>query len=102
MARFVPAVEYIKANRLRSQLIEDTHKALQDIDVLVAPSWVGSTLTLTNLTGHPCVVVPNALSKEQNSSISFIGQLFGEADALLVAKAYQEASKIHLQRPEGF
>ncbi len=102
MARFVPAVEYIKANRLRSQLIEDTHKALKDIDVLVAPIWVGSTLTLTNLTGHPCVVVPNGLSKEQNSSITFVGQLFGEAEMLLVAKAYQEASKIHLQRPAGF
>ncbi|TAE52532.1 MAG: amidase, partial [Bacteroidetes bacterium] len=56
-ARFVPAVEYIQANRLRSRLIEQTHAALKGFDLIVAPSLEGSSLLLTNLTGHPSITV---------------------------------------------
>lgn len=100
MARFVPAVEYIKANRLRTMLIQDMEKVMQQVDVFIAPSWAGSTLTLTNLTGHPCLVLPNGFSKEGTpTSISFIGKLFGEADLLRVAQFFQESTDFHLKHP---
>ena len=38
-ARFVPAVEYIQANRHRSLLIQDFHKKLGDIDVYLSPAF---------------------------------------------------------------
>jgi len=100
-ARLIPAVEYINANRLRSQLINKMAKTMQDVDVYIHPSWASSSLSTTNLTGHPCVVVPNGFtSNEMPSSITFTGQLFGESDLLRIAKAYQDYTKHHLRHPE--
>jgi Asp-tRNA(Asn)/Glu-tRNA(Gln) amidotransferase A subunit family amidase len=100
-SRFIPAVEYIEANRIRYLVIQEMQKAMKDIDVYVAPSFGGGTLLLTNLTGNPCVVLPNGFSKEGTpTSISFIGQLFGEAKLLAVAKSYQDATDFHFQHPK--
>jgi Asp-tRNA(Asn)/Glu-tRNA(Gln) amidotransferase A subunit family amidase len=100
-SRFIPAVEYIEANRVRYLVIQEMQKLMKDIDVYVAPSFGGSNLLLTNLTGHPCVVLPDGFTKEGTpTSISFIGQLFGEAKLLAVAKAYQDATDFHLKHPK--
>jgi Asp-tRNA(Asn)/Glu-tRNA(Gln) amidotransferase A subunit family amidase len=102
-ARYIPAVEYIQANRIRHELIRDYNDRLEGFDVVVTPSFGGSQLLATNLTGHPCVVVPNGF-KESGSptSISFIGNLFDEGTILAVAAAYQEASEFDDKRPEMF
>jgi Asp-tRNA(Asn)/Glu-tRNA(Gln) amidotransferase A subunit family amidase len=99
-SRFIPAVEYIEANRVRYLVIQEMQKLMKNIDVYVAPSFGGNNLLLTNLTGHPCVVLPDGFTKEGTpTSISFIGQLFGEAKLLAVAKAYQDATDFHLKHP---
>ncbi len=75
-------------------------KLMSKIDVFVTPSYGGNVLLLTNLTGHPAVVVPNGFTEEGTpTSISFIGNLYGEAEALLIAKAYQDATDFHLKHP---
>lgn len=100
-ARFIPAVEYIQANRVRHQIIQDMARI--DVDVYVAPSFGGDNLLLTNLTGHPCVVLPNGFDEEGHPvSISFIGKLYGEATLLAVARAYQEATDFHTKHPPLF
>ncbi len=102
-ARFIPAVEYIQANRIRYQVIQEMQKVMENIDVYVAPSFGGVNLLLTNLTGHPCVVLPHGFSDNGSpTSISFIGALFNESDALRVAKAYQNATDHHLKHPPMF
>ena len=99
-ARFIPAVEYINANRVRYSLIQDMEKIMRQIDLYVAPSWDGDNLLLTNLTGHPCVVVPNGFSEDGTpTSISFIGKLFDEGKIISVAKTYQDATDYHLKHP---
>lgn len=99
-ARFVPAVEYIQANRHRTLLIQEMERRLKGIDVYLSPSF-GRNLTLTNLTGHPCVVLPNGFRTEgRPTSITFMGKLFGEAKLLQVAKAYQDATDFHRKHPE--
>jgi Asp-tRNA(Asn)/Glu-tRNA(Gln) amidotransferase A subunit family amidase len=99
-ARLIPAVEYIQANRLRTLVIKAMHELMSGIDVYVAPSWVGDNLLLTNLTGHPAVVLPNGFNKEQEpTSITFTGKLYGESEVLAVAKAYQDATGFHLKHP---
>ncbi len=99
-ARFVPAVEYLQANRHRTLLIQAMQKTLQGIDVYIAPSF-GKNLTMTNLTGHPCVVLPNGFRPEGRPlSITFMGKLFGEAKLLQVAKAYQDATDFHRKHPK--
>ena len=72
----------------------------KNIDVYVTPTMDDNDLGLTNLTGHPQVVVPDGFSNGLPTSISFVGQLFGEAGLLAVAKAYQDATPFHLQHPK--
>ena len=99
-ARLVPAVEYIQANRVRTMLMHAMTDIMSDIDVYVAPSRVGDNLLLTNLTGHPCVVLPNGFRSDGTpTSISFMGKLFGEAETLAVARAYQDATDFHKKHP---
>jgi Asp-tRNA(Asn)/Glu-tRNA(Gln) amidotransferase A subunit family amidase len=102
-ARFIPAVEYLQANRIRYQLIQDMGRVMEDVDVYIAPAFGGDNLLLTNLTGHPCVVLPNGFSEGGTpTSITLIGQLFGEANLLAAARAYQEATDHHLKHPPQF
>lgn len=101
-ARFVPAVEYLQANRLRTKLIQDVHEVLKkaNVDVYISPSYGGGNLSTTNLTGHPCVVLPNGFTRQGTpTSITFMGQLFQEAKVLAVAKAYQDATDFHRKHP---
>jgi Asp-tRNA(Asn)/Glu-tRNA(Gln) amidotransferase A subunit family amidase len=99
-ARFIPAVEYIQANRLRTRLIEDMTKVFDEVEVYIHPSWSSSSLRITNHTGHPCVVLPNGFRDGMPTSITFTGQLFEEGKVLEVARAFQEATDHHLQHPE--
>jgi Asp-tRNA(Asn)/Glu-tRNA(Gln) amidotransferase A subunit family amidase len=78
-------------------------KLMKDYDVVITPSYGGNQLLVTNLTGHPCVVVPNGFDKDGNpTSISFIGGLNGEADILRVAAKYQEETSWDEMHPPLF
>ena len=110
--RFVPAVEYIQATRVRTLLMEEMARIMSDIDVYLAPitanrgprvpgSIVGLNTTLTNLTGHPGIVVRNGFnSRGTPTSITFIGKIYGEAEMLGLAHAYQTATEWHLKHPD--
>ncbi len=98
-AQFVPAVEYIQANRVRTMVIQDWYEKLNGLDMYVAPSFSGN-LVLTNLTGNPCVVLPNGFNKQGRPlSITFMGQLFGEGKILEAAKIYQDATDFNKKHP---
>jgi len=102
-SRFIPAAEYINANRIRYQLIQAMYKLMKKVDFYIAPSFKGNNLLLTNLTGQPTVVVPNGFSKEGTpTSISFIGKLFDEGTIISAAKAFQDATNFHLKHPKMF
>jgi Asp-tRNA(Asn)/Glu-tRNA(Gln) amidotransferase A subunit family amidase len=98
-AEFVPAVEYLRANRIRTLLMREMEDLMGQVDLYVG----GNDLLLTNLTGHPTVVLPNGFRKsgdgELPSSITFTGRLYGETDLLAVAHAYQQATGHHLKHP---
>lgn len=100
LSRFIPAVEYIQANRHRYRLIQDMQKLMGLVDAYIAPSLVGDNLLLTNLTGHPCVVLPNGFSPEGTpTSITFTGRLLDEGRLLAIAKVYQDSRTHHLKHP---
>ncbi len=101
-SRFIPAVEYIQANRLRYLWLQEMKKIFEKVDVYVAPPF-GPNLLLTNLTGHPAVVLPNGYDEKGHPvSITFIGNLFDEGRLLAVAKAYQDATDFHKKHPPLF
>jgi Asp-tRNA(Asn)/Glu-tRNA(Gln) amidotransferase A subunit family amidase len=117
-ARFIPAVEYIQANRARTLAMEAVNKVFEQVDVIVAPTF-STQLLITNLTGHPALILPNGVRGDdapkprvrENGevdpggpgtplSLTFLGHLYGEAKLLALAKAYQDATDFHLQHPK--
>jgi Asp-tRNA(Asn)/Glu-tRNA(Gln) amidotransferase A subunit family amidase len=120
VARLTPAVEYVQANRARMLAIEAMAKVFDGFDVIVAPTS-SPQLTVTNLTGHPAVIVPNGIRGNDAPpydppsgsgpfggswggpgtpvSLTFIGPLYGEAKLLAFARAYQDATGFHRQYP---
>ncbi|MGK2936180.1 MAG: amidase [Gemmatimonadaceae bacterium] len=102
VARFIPAVDYINANRLRARAITEWDKLFAIVDVIVTPTSVAGfpQLVATNLTGHPAVILPHGFRADGTPvSLTFLGALFGEAKLLTVAREYQRATAFHLQRP---
>ena len=60
-------------------------------------------MTLTNLTGHPTVVMPDGFDEtdgvETPTAVTLTGRLFGESALLAIAGAYQQARGFHRRRP---
>ncbi|MFL5551976.1 MAG: amidase [Gemmatimonadaceae bacterium] len=101
-ARFIPAVDYVNANRLRSIAIQKWDDLMRSVDVIVTPTGAAnlSQLVATNLTGHPAVILPNGFRDDGTPvSLTFLGGLFEEGKLLAVARAYQEATAFHLKHP---
>ena len=102
-ARYIPAVEYIQANRARVLLNDKMRNLFQKIDLYISPSFWGDNLLRTNLTGHPCIVLPNGFDKSGlPTSISFIGDLYKDGTLVSIAKAYQEETTWHKKYPPRF
>jgi Asp-tRNA(Asn)/Glu-tRNA(Gln) amidotransferase A subunit family amidase len=102
-ARFVPAVEYLQANRARTLLLHGMDRLFQAVDVIVAPSFASDLLLATNLSGHPAVVAPSGLRGSGTpTSITFVAGLFEDAKALRLSRAWQEATGHHRSRPPAF
>ncbi len=100
-AEFVPAVEYLRANRIRSKWIQELRGLFEEIDVLLGSNLV----SLTNLTGHPMISLPNGFRTDANDvrtpiAIRLVGGLFRDEDLLHVAYHYQQATGFHLEHPE--
>jgi len=98
--RLVPAVEYLQAQRARFWLIQEMAKIFDRVDLLLAPSFAGNCLLAGNLTGHPCLAVPDGFtSKGTPTSFCIVGKLFGEAEILHLARRYQSATDWHRRHP---
>jgi Asp-tRNA(Asn)/Glu-tRNA(Gln) amidotransferase A subunit family amidase len=91
--QFVPAVEYLRAARVRTLLMRSMARLMETVDLYVGS---GADLVITNLTGHPTAVFPGSLrdinGRPGPRSITLTGRLFGESTLLAVAHAYQQAT----------
>lgn len=102
-SRFIPAVEYLQANRQRQVLIQKMQDLMKDYDVLISPSFGNDQLLATNLTGHPVIAIPTGLDKKNHpTSMTFVGNLYDEASILLLAKAYQDKTGFDEMHPPGY
>jgi Asp-tRNA(Asn)/Glu-tRNA(Gln) amidotransferase A subunit family amidase len=126
-AQFIPAVDYINANRARTMLMQAWWELFRTVDVIVTPTGGNAQLAHTNLTGNPSVIVPNGFREapplggggapgaarpdstvpvaprpQTPVSLTFLGPLFQEELPLAVAHAYQQATDFHSRRPPGF
>jgi Asp-tRNA(Asn)/Glu-tRNA(Gln) amidotransferase A subunit family amidase len=111
-ARFVPAADYLEANRIRGLLMREMARILSEIDVYVVPfdysdytpNPVASLHTAAaNMTGQPSVIVPHGFNEKGNpTSLTFAAGVFSEAGMLALAKAYQDSTDWHQRRPKMF
>jgi Asp-tRNA(Asn)/Glu-tRNA(Gln) amidotransferase A subunit family amidase len=99
-SRFIPAVEYLRAQRARTLLIREMDKLMSNWDVFVSPAPGSASLLITNLTGHPAVVAPCGFINNLPRSIMFTGGLYDEAAPLRVALAFERATKWHTMHPK--
>jgi Asp-tRNA(Asn)/Glu-tRNA(Gln) amidotransferase A subunit family amidase len=122
VSRFYPAIDYIQANRARTLLMRAMAELYSKVDIIVVPSSSVAQLTITNLTGHPAVIIPNAIrgqdapkppaidTDDDDSiggpgtpiSITFLGDLYHDPKVLAFARAYQAASSVVNLIPPGF
>jgi Asp-tRNA(Asn)/Glu-tRNA(Gln) amidotransferase A subunit family amidase len=108
--RLYPAPDYVNANRVRMLLMQEMDKLMTDLDVYLlpydyadyTPNPVADRSTgITNLTGHPSVTLPHGFDEKGHpTGLTFIGKLFGEAQMLAMAKAYQDSTEWHLKHPK--
>lgn len=78
---FFPAVEYVQANRVRTLAIRAMAKIFEQVDVIVTPTSGSNQVTVTNLTGHPAVIIPNGLRGADAPPASAFGGGGGSAAA---------------------
>ncbi|MBL8215999.1 MAG: amidase [Bryobacterales bacterium] len=98
-SRLIPAVEYIRAQRARTLLQKKFEAFLSKYDVLVSPPHAGDLLTVTNLTGHPQIVVPCGFVEGLPRGLAFTGRLHDEGAPMRVALAFEQATNWHNQHP---
>lgn len=100
-AQFISAVDYLRIQRQRFDLMEAVEEKLKDVDVIVDVRDVFHT----NLTGHPSIVVPTRYRKLKSGGTvpicsTFTGQLGDDDRLLAIAHKFQQHCDGHLQHPE--
>ncbi|HZR22350.1 MAG TPA: amidase [Vicinamibacterales bacterium] len=97
-SRFIPAVEYIRAQRARTLLCRKMEALMSTVDVFLSPSG-GASLGITNLTGHPAACLKAGFVDGLPQALMITGRLYDEATVLRVALAYERATKWHTMNP---
>jgi len=107
--RLLPAADYLNANRVRLLLMQEMAKIMSDVDVYVLPfdyaDYTPNPIAtvnngVSNLTGQPSVAVPHGFDEKGHpTSLTFVGKVFGDAEMLAVARAFQNATGWHLKHP---
>jgi Asp-tRNA(Asn)/Glu-tRNA(Gln) amidotransferase A subunit family amidase len=102
-SRFIPAADYINANRHRYLLMQEVNKVLNRYDAVICPTWSGNQAAITNLTGNPAICFPTGFnSRHLPSSITLVGKLYNEAALLELAALYQDATEWNTLHPPLF
>src|SRR6185295_3775139 len=99
-SRFIPAVEYLRAQRARTLLMHEMEKLMSQWDVFVSPAPGSASLLVTNLTGHPAVVLPCGFVNDLPIAIMFTGGVYDEVSPLRVALAFERATQWHTMHPK--
>lgn len=105
-SRFIPAVDYIRAQRVRTLMIGAVEQLFERIDLFLAPPSSDS-VNMTNLTGHPALVLPAGFVKSETGidmpqNIMLTGRLDDEATLLDAGLAFERETPWHTKRPPLF
>ncbi|HWY04132.1 MAG TPA: amidase [Candidatus Acidoferrum sp.] len=124
-ARFLSAVDFVQADRLRRKVAEEMARLFSEVDLLLVPSLRDEMLTITNFTGHPALVVRAGfveVGKARSDwapdpshplptfspprrvphGVTLIGRLFEEGTMVNAGLALERALGVMEERPPGF
>jgi Asp-tRNA(Asn)/Glu-tRNA(Gln) amidotransferase A subunit family amidase len=102
-SRFIPAIDYIRAQRVRTLMIAAVEQLFERIDVFLAPPS-SESVNMTNLTGHPALVLPAGFVRSETGidmpqNIMLTGRLDDEATLLDAGLAFERETPWHTRRP---
>ena len=92
--RFIPAAEYIQANRYRLRVMQQMDAAMSGLDL-----FLGSQALLTNRLGLPILSMPNGFADGSPTALHMTGKLFGEPELFALAHAFQSSTDHHVKHP---
>ena len=124
-ARFLSAVDFVQADRLRRKVAEEMARIFSEVDLLLVPSLRDEMLTITNFTGHPSLTLragfvevskarsdwapdPNhplptfSSPRRVPHGVTVIGRLFDEGTLGRVGLALERSFGVATERPPGF
>lgn len=100
-SRFIPAVDYIRAQRVRTLLLQQVNALFAGpsaVHAFLAPASSGS-VTPCNLTGHPAITLPCGFANGLPVGLMVTGPLYKEEQILEVAAAFESATDWHTKHP---
>jgi len=124
-ARFLSAVDFVQADRLRRKVALEMARIMSEVDLLIVPSLRDEMLTISNNTGHPSLTLrtgfvevaearsdwaPNPAKPLPKFSpprrvphgVTLIGRLFDEGTIARVGLALEKQARVVGERPPGF
>jgi len=124
-ARFLSAVDFVQADRLRRKVAQEMARIFSDVDLLLVPSLRDEMLVITNFTGHPSLTLRAGFVEVQKArsdwapdpdhplptfstprrvphGVTLIGRLFDEGTLGAVGIALERALGVSSERPPGF
>lgn len=124
-ARFLSAVDFVQADRLRRKVAREMARVMSEVDLLLVPSMRDDMMVISNMTGHPSLTLRTGfvevnqvrsdwapdpkhprpmLAKPQRVpyGVTLIGRLFEEGTLGRVGRALEAKVNVAGERPPGF
>jgi Asp-tRNA(Asn)/Glu-tRNA(Gln) amidotransferase A subunit family amidase len=124
-ARFLSAVDFVQADRLRRKVALEMARVMREVDLLIVPSLRDEMLTISNNTGHPSLTLRTGFVEVGQArsdwapdparplptfspprrvphGVTLIGRLFDEGTIAEVGLALERATGSMRERPPGF
>jgi Asp-tRNA(Asn)/Glu-tRNA(Gln) amidotransferase A subunit family amidase len=124
-SRFISAVDFVQADRLRRAVAQQMQKLLTTVDFLLVPSLRDEMLTISNFTGHPSLTLRAGFIRISEArsdwapdpshplpsfkparrvphGVTLIGRLFDEGTIARVGLALEESLRVVEESPPGF
>jgi Asp-tRNA(Asn)/Glu-tRNA(Gln) amidotransferase A subunit family amidase len=96
----ISASDYLRAMQVRTQLMREMHDAMKYADLYVTIPYVGPTIALTNLTGHPSLITRCGIRDGRPRMIEFVGNLYREDAILRLGHAFESQSNFSTIWPQ--
>jgi Asp-tRNA(Asn)/Glu-tRNA(Gln) amidotransferase A subunit family amidase len=124
-ARFLSAVDFVQADRLRRKVAEEMARIMGEVDLLLVPTLRDEMLVISNFTGHPALAVRTGFVNVSEArsdwapdpahplpkfspprrvpyGVTLVGRLFDEGTIVRAGMALERSLGVARERPPGF